>query len=305
MENTHAVNAEGLVKEYGQARAVDGITFAVTPGEFYGILGPNGAGKTTTVRMVYGYMPPTGGILRVFGLDAVKDRRKVAAMTGVCQQDNNLDPDLKVRENLLVFARYFDIPAKEAARRADELLEFTALESKKDASVSELSGGMARRLVLARALLNKPSLLILDEPTTGLDPQSRHQLWDKLRALKAEGLTVLISTHYMDEAERLCDRLMIMDNGKILVEGPPADLIKRHVGGQVVEIAGPSPELMEYLKKNGIKAEASGERLVIHSNAGAEAFHEISETYCAGSCMLRQATLEDVFLSLTGRGLRE
>lgn len=305
METAYAVKAENLVKEYGRARAVDGISFAVAPGEFYGLLGPNGAGKTTTVRMAYGYMPPTSGTLEVLGRDVVKERRIVAAMTGVCQQDNNLDPDLTVRENLLVFARYFDIPGREASRRADELLEFIALENKRDASVSELSGGMARRLVLARALLNKPSLLILDEPTTGLDPQSRHQLWDKLRALKAEGLTVLITTHYMDEAERLCDRLLIMDEGKILVEGPPAGLISRYVGGQVVEITEPSPELTEYIKKSGIKAEASGERLIIHSNAGAEAFREISETYCSGSCMLRAATLEDVFLSLTGRDLRE
>ncbi len=305
MESKEAVEAVGLVKKFNGEAAVDQITFTVRAGEFFGILGPNGAGKTTTVRMVYGYMPPTVGKLMVFGRDVVADRRAVASMTGVCQQDNNLDPDLTVRENLLVYARYFDIPAKEAAARADELLAFIALEGKRDASVMELSGGMMRRLVLARALLNNPSLLILDEPTTGLDPQSRHQLWDKLRALKARGLTVVITTHYMDEAERLCDRLMIMDRGRILVEGAPAELIERHVGRQVIEITAPDEALHAYVKENGITADDAGDRIIIYSNQGVDGFQKISERFCSGSCSLRAATLEDVFLRLTGRALRE
>jgi len=277
----------------------------VAKGEFYGILGPNGAGKTTTVRLVYGYTPLSGGELTVFGRDVRVDRRAVAALTGVCQQDNNLDPDLSVRENLLIYARYFDIPKSEAKSRADELLSFIALDGKRDADVMELSGGMMRRLILARALLNKPSLLILDEPTTGLDPQSRHLLWDKLRELKAQGLTVLLTTHYMDEAERLCDRLMIVDRGRVLVEGAPAELIRRHVGVQVVEIADPTDELRAYVKESGIDAEDVGNRLTLYSANAETAFHSITDKFCSGACMLRSATLEDVFLRLTGRGLRE
>ncbi len=213
--------AEGLVKAFGDLRAVDGISFAVRRGECFGLLGPNGAGKTTTIRMIYGYSPVTCGRLEVFGLDVGGTRREVAARVGVCQQDDNLDPDLTVDENLLVFARYFDLPRAEAVRRAGELLDFVALAHRRGSPVTELSGGMMRRLVLARALLNEPDLLILDEPTTGLDPQARHQVWEQIEELRRSGLTVLLTTHYMDEAARLCDRLIIIDHGRILVEGSP------------------------------------------------------------------------------------
>ncbi len=305
MAEQMAVSAVGLVKKFGKVNAVDGLSFEVEPGECFGILGPNGAGKTTTVRMIYGYSPPTAGELKVFGLDVVRHMREVAAMIGVCQQDNNLDPDLTVRENLLVFARYFDIPRAEAERRTDKLLEFSSLASRADARFTELSGGMMRRLVMARALINDPSLLILDEPTTGLDPQSRHQLWDRLGELKARGLTVLLTTHYMDEAERLCDRLMIVDHGKVLVSGAPTRLIEDHVGVHVIEVKEPGPEIREYIEARGLSADDVGHRLMIYSDDGEEAFHEITATKCSGGCMLRPATLEDVFLRLTGRALRE
>lgn len=300
-----AVSAIDLVKDYAGHRAVDGLSFSVGVRSFFGILGPNGAGKTTTIRMVYGYTPATSGKLEVLGLDVRTRRREVAAMVGVCQQDNNLDPDLSVRENLLVFARYFDIPRTEAERRADELLEFIALEGRRNSKVTELSGGMMRRLVLARALLNKPSLLILDEPTTGLDPQSRHQLWDKLRELKSGGITVLLTTHYMDEAERLCDELMIVDRGKVLVRGTPKELIGTHAGRQVIEVAEPGPALVGFLSEKEIPFDDMGGRIIIYSNNADTPFHEILDLHCTGSCTIRNATLEDVFLRLTGRALRE
>lgn len=305
MDSPEAVKAVELVKSYDGHPAVNGLTFSVPQGSFFGILGPNGAGKTTTVRMVYGYAPPTAGSLSVLGMDVKTRRREVAAKVGVCQQDNNLDPDLSVRENLLVFARYFDIPKHKAASRADELLEFIALDGRRDSKVTELSGGMMRRLVLARALLNNPSLLILDEPTTGLDPQSRHQLWDKLRELKSGGITVLLTTHYMDEAERLCDDLMIVDQGKLLVRGAPSELITRYAGRQVIEVTEPTDRLRGYLTEKKIPSDDLGHRAIIYSNDPDAPFHEIIDSHCAGSCSLRNATLEDVFLRLTGRGLRE
>lgn len=305
MDICEAVKAENLVKNYDGVAAVNGLTFSVPQGSFFGILGPNGAGKTTTVRMIYGYTPATAGNLSVHGMDVKTHRREVAAKVGVCQQDNNLDPDLSVRENLLVFARYFDIPKPKAASRADELLKFIALDGRRDSKVTELSGGMMRRLVLARALLNNPSLLILDEPTTGLDPQSRHQLWDKLRELKSGGITVLLTTHYMDEAERLCDDLMIVDQGKLLVRGAPGELITRYAGKQVIEVKEPTERLRAYLAEKKIPSDDLGHSATIYSNDPDAPFHEIIDSHCAGSCSLRNATLEDVFLRLTGRGLRE
>jgi lipooligosaccharide transport system ATP-binding protein len=220
------IEIQNLVKQFNGFAAVDDLTFSVEKGEFFGLLGPNGAGKTTTIRMLYGYLPPTDGMLRIFGMDISTDSRKIKARIGVCQQDNTLDPDLSVEQNLLVFAGYFSIPKKEAMERSGELLDFFALSHKKDAKVMELSGGMIRRLILARSLINRPELLILDEPTTGLDPQSRHQVWEKLGELKKSGLTVVITTHYMEEATQLCDRLIIVDHGKILVDGSPESLIE-------------------------------------------------------------------------------
>ena len=301
----YVVEAEGLSKSFGKLVAVDGISFCVLPGECFGILGPNGAGKTSTIRMVYGFSPMTAGSLKVFGLDINREWRVIKARIGVCQQDNNLDPDLTVQQNLEVFARYFDIPKKAARERARELLTFISLDHRNDAKVTELSGGMMRRLVLARALINNPDLLILDEPTTGLDPQSRHQVWERLDALKSKGLSSLLTTHYMDEASRLCDRLVIIDHGRILVQGKPVDLINEYVGQNVIEVAEPSRELSAFVHAEGVRHEDLGHRLIIYGEESDKLFRAITGEYCDEGCVLRMATLEDVFLKLTGRGLRE
>jgi len=301
----YIVEAENLRKTFDDFAAVDGISFQLQPGECFGILGPNGAGKTTTIRMVYGFSPMTSGRLLVFGLDITKQLRTIKSRIGVCQQENNLDPDLSVQDNLTIFARYFDIPKAEAARRAKNLLEFIALDHRRQDTVMELSGGMMRRLVLARALINKPELLILDEPTTGLDPQSRHQVWDRLGELRSRGLSILLTTHYMDEAARLCDRLMIVDYGRILVEGRPIDLIREHIGHHVLEISSPTQELRSYVQSNHLIHEDLGHRLIIYEQENNSLFQKLSEQYCTDECILRMATLEDVFLKLTGRDLRE
>jgi len=303
MENI--IEVQNLVKRYNGLTAVNGLSFAVAPGEFFGLLGPNGAGKTTTIRMLYGFSPITEGHLRVFGMDIARDWRAIKSRIGVCQQDNTLDPDLTVAQNLLIFAGYFGIPITEAQRRASELLEFFALTHKKDAKVMELSGGMARRLILARALINQPDLLILDEPTTGLDPQSRHQVWEKLEALKQKGLTVLITTHYMEEAAQLCDRLVIVDHGKILVNGTPAELITRHAGGSVIEIEGPDQALRDYIAQNEIACDDLGRKLIVYTTEDSATNTVIREQFCTARCTFRRSSLEDVFLRLTGRALRE
>ena len=301
----HIVSATDLKKTFDHFAAVDGISFNVFSGECFGILGPNGAGKTSTIRMMYGFSPLTGGSLEIFGLDITRGWRTIKSRIGVCQQENNLDPDLTVQQNLEVFARYFDIPKEQARRRAGKLLEFIELDHRKNSPVTELSGGMMRRLVLARALINDPDLLILDEPTTGLDPQSRHQVWERLEELRSQGLSILLTTHYMDEASRLCDRLVIMDRGRILVEGSPMDLIKEHVGQDVIEVAGPSHDLRTYIQSQSMDHEDLGHRLIIYGLESGKMFHRISKDYCKEGCILRMATLEDVFLKLTGRGLRE
>ena len=303
----NVIEAEGLRKSFGDLVAVDGISFHVVRGECFGILGPNGAGKTSTIRMIYGFSPMTGGVLRVFGLPISEGWRVIKARIGVCQQENTLDPDLSVQQNLEVFARYFDVPKRQARERAEEMLEFMGLGHRKKAKVTELSGGMMRRLVLARALINEPDLLILDEPTTGLDPQSRHQVWDRLEELRAKGISILLTTHYMDEASRLCDRLVIMDHGRILVEGTPIDLIRKHVGQDVIEVTTPSDALRTYVGSQSVAYEDLGHRLIIYiyGKEGDQLFHKISDEYCQEGCILRMATLEDVFLKLTGRGLRE
>jgi len=303
MENI--IEVQNLVKRYNGLTAVNGLSFAVAPGEFFGLLGPNGAGKTTTIRMLYGFSPITEGHLRVFGMDIARDWRAIKSRIGVCQQDNTLDPDLTVAQNLLIFAGYFGIPVTEAQRRVSELLEFFALTHKKDAKVMELSGGMARRLILARALINQPDLLILDEPTTGLDPQSRHQVWEKLEALKQKGLTVLITTHYMEEAAQLCDRLVIVDHGKILVNGTPAELITRHAGGSVIEIEGPDQALRDYIAQNEIACDDLGRKLIVYTTEDSATNTVIREQFCTARCTFRRSSLEDVFLRLTGRALRE
>jgi lipooligosaccharide transport system ATP-binding protein len=299
------IDITNLSKQFNDLTAVDSISFSVQKGEFFGLLGPNGAGKTTTIRMLYGFSPPTSGSLRVFDMDITANWRQIKARIGVCQQDNTLDPDLTVAQNLMVFAGYFAISRQEAAIRAAELLDFFALSHRKHAKVMDLSGGMARRLILARALINRPELLILDEPTTGLDPQSRHQVWEKLEALKDEGLTALLTTHYMEEAAKLCDRLVIIDHGKILVNGSPRELIARHAGTQVIEIEGPDQALRDYVQSNQIEHEDLGRRIILYTPEGDMHGSIIRKQFCTERCIFRNSTLEDVFLRLTGRELRE
>ena len=296
---------ENLVKRFNGFTAVDSISFSVNSGECFGLLGPNGAGKTSTIRMMYGFAPPSSGSLRIFGLEVARDWRQIRSRIGVCQQDNTLDPDLSVLENLLVFAGYFSIPAVQARARAEELLHFFAMEKKRTAKVGELSGGLARRLTLARALINDPQLIILDEPTTGLDPQSRHLLWEKLQALRAQGKTFILTTHYMEEAAQLCDRLVIMDQGKILIEGAPIELIEAHVGSSIIEVSGVGDELVAVLKQQSVAFDRMGERLVIYTRENQEIEQMIRVDFHPRQCTFRTATLEDVFLRLTGRELRE
>jgi len=299
------IRAQGLTKRFDGFTAVDGISFQVSRGECFGLLGPNGAGKTSAIRMVYGYSPITSGKLTVFGMDVTSNLRQIKARIGICSQENNLDPDFTVLRNLEVYARYFGIGKAEARKRALELLDFVGLGGKANARIPELSGGMMRRLVVARALINDPELVILDEPTTGLDPQSRHQVWERLDDLKARGLSVLLTTHYMDEAARLCDRLVIMDQGKILVEGPPRELIKRYIGADVIEAYEPSDWVMNYVQERGLKHDTLPRRVIIYTDEGERIFRDIADRCAERACTLRNATLEDVFLKLTGRGLRE
>ncbi len=299
------IEARNLVKTYNGVAAVDGISFRVSAGECFGLLGPNGAGKTTTIRMLYGFSPISQGRLTLFGRDINTHWRTIKGRIGVCQQDNTLDPDLTVEQNLLIYAGYFSIPTAKARERSAELLDFFALTHRKDAKVMELSGGMARRLILARALVNRPELLILDEPTTGLDPQSRHQVWSKLTELKKQGLTVLLTTHYMEEAASLCDRLMIIDHGRILVEGAPEELVARHAGRQVIEIDGADAALRAFVAENGIQMDDLGEKVIVYSPEASDLHRVIQEKFCTERCTFRNGTLEDVFLRLTGRELRE
>jgi lipooligosaccharide transport system ATP-binding protein len=299
------LKVDSLRKNYGALAAVDGITFAVQPGECFGLLGPNGAGKTTTIRMLYGYTPRDAGQLEVFGLDIDQGLREIKRRIGICQQEDSLDPDLSVRNNLVGYARYFAIPRQEAERRADQLLGFFALKNRAHDKITVLSGGLKRRLMLARALVNQPELLILDEPTTGLDPQSRQLLWEKLAELKKQGLTILLTTHYMEEAERLCDRLVIVDHGRILVEGKPAALVRQQVGHTVLEIAEPDQTVRDFLARENCRVEDLGSRLLVYLDHGDELFLKLTREVRAEGCMLRPAGLEDLFLKLTGRELRE
>lgn len=299
------INAKNLRKTFGSLIAVDNVSFQVFPGECFGILGPNGAGKTSTIRMIYGFSPMTSGTLEVFSLDITRNMRAIKSRIGVCQQENNIDPDLTVQQNLEVFARYFNMPPPAARTQAQNLLKFMALDHRKDARATELSGGMMRRLILARALLNQPDLLILDEPTTGLDPQSRHQVWERLEELQAKGLSILLTTHNMEEASRLCDRLFIMDHGRVLVEGEPLELIKEYVGRDIIEVAEPGETLRTFMHSRNLKYEDLGHRLIIYVEDGNSLYHEISKDHCKEGCIMRMATLEDVFLKLTGRELRE
>ncbi len=301
------VQARHLTKRYGPLVAVDHISFEILPGECFGFLGPNGAGKTSTMRMIYGVSPLSGGSLRVFGLEVQHHAREIKARLGVCPQEQNLDVDFNVEENLLNHARYFGIPRKEARRRARDLLAFFALEHRARSPLRELSGGMKRRLQLARALIHQPELLVLDEPTVGLDPQSRHAVWERIDQLKQQGLTVILTTHYMEEAEKLCDRLVIMDHGRILVQGPPRDLVLRFVGQEVLEIRPAEP--WERPLRNRfphLEIQRVGDRLEVFLRPEHEAERsQLLHTVRARDLYLRRASLEDVFLKLTGRELRE
>lgn len=299
------IEAQHLIKRFGQFTAVNDISFTVERGEFFAMLGPNGAGKTSTIRMIYGISPLTSGRMETFGLDIKTEWRKIRSRLGVCQQENSLDPDLTVVQNLLLYSRYFEMDKAIARSRAEELLEFFALTSKREAKVMELSGGFARRLQLARALMADPELLILDEPTTGLDPQSRHQVWDRLLALKKRGLTMVLTTHYMEEAERLCDRLVIIDRGRIIAEGRPRDLITQYAAESVIEIDGTSEKLRNYIMENNVEHDDLGKRIIIYAEPRGELESQVREKFCIESCHFRSGNLEDVFLRLTGRGLRE
>ena len=289
--------------------AVDGISFEVGPGESFGLLGPNGAGKSTAMRMIGAVSTRTSGDLRVLGLDPNRYGPEIRAQLGVVPQENNLDTELRVRENLLVYGRYFGLPRAQVARRADELLEFAQLEDKATARVDELSGGMKRRLTIARALINDPRLLLLDEPTTGLDPQARHILWDRLFRLKEQGTTLLVTTHYMDEAEQLCDRLVVIDQGRIMAEGSPADLIRRHSSREVLEVRFGSTQNAEVggqIQGFGERVEVLPDRILVYSDSGER---ELERMTAAGlhpiTSLVRRSSLEDVFLRLTGRNLIE
>jgi lipooligosaccharide transport system ATP-binding protein len=251
------IEAQDLRKNFGNLVAVDGISFSVRKGEVFGFLGPNGAGKTTTMKMIACVSPRSSGLLSVSGMDPDLQPAEIKQHLGVIPQETNLDPDFTCFGNLFTYSGYFDIPANTAQKRADELLEFVQLQEKRDVEVEKLSGGMKRRLILARALVNNPELLILDEPTIGLDPQARHLIWEKLKTLQAQGNTIVLTTHYLDEAARLCDRLVIMDHGKILVEGAPADLVKQHVGAEIVETEN-SKEVLACLAAHHIPHEVTG-----------------------------------------------
>jgi lipooligosaccharide transport system ATP-binding protein len=243
--------------------------------------------------------------MHLFGMDIKTQWRQIRSRLGICHQDNTLDPDLTVEQNLLIYARYFEMDKARAKARAEELLKFFALRNKRGDKVMQLSGGLARRLQLARALMPEPELIILDEPTTGLDPQSRHQVWDRLLALKKQGLTMLLTTHYMEEAESLCNRLVIMDQGRIIAQGRPRDLIEEHAAESVIEIEGPGEELKTYVRQGNVKYDDLGERILIYTDSRGDLENEVRNRFCMESCLFRAGNLEDVFLRLTGRELRE
>ena len=303
------VEAHNLTKTYGSFIAVKGIEFAVQQQECFGFLGPNGAGKTSTMKMIYCRTPVTSGTLRVLGMDVTRAERRIKQRIGVVAQDNDLDPDLTVHQNLTVYGSFFGIPYGETRRKADELLAFVQLEDKAKQYARELSGGMQRRLTIARALVNDPDLLILDEPTTGLDPQARLLVWQKLGELKARGVTLLITTHYMEEAARLCDRLVIMHEGRILTEGPPSRLIADHVAEYVLELPrhGQYNDVLLHRLGDRIRfREEVGDTILVYSEDGVTVRRSLLDLGVPpDGATAREATLEDVFLRLTGRDLEE
>ncbi|MBU4611621.1 ATP-binding cassette domain-containing protein [Achromobacter sp. GG226] len=301
-----ALTVERLYKRYGEKVIVDGLSFVIRPGECYGLLGPNGAGKTTTLRALLGLTPFDGGRIDVLGHAIPVQAQAARARVGVVPQLDSLDPDFTVEENLLVFGRYFGMSSAQVRARIPELLDFAALSAKRHARINELSGGMKRRLTLARAMVNDPDLIVLDEPTTGLDPQARHLVWERLRALLARGKTILLTTHFMDEAERLCNRLGVIDHGRMMVEGPPRALIAQHLEPMVVEVYGDGMQAWLDAHRAALpgRIEVSGETAfcyvehaepVVRTLAGRDDVHYLQ----------RPANLEDLFLRLTGRGMRE
>lgn len=303
----HLIVAKNLTKKYGQLTAVNGISFEINQGECFGFLGPNGAGKTSTIKMIHCVSPLTSGELSVNNLPASINNRKIKQIIGVIPQEITLDIDLTAYENMLVFANFFDIPRAEAKKRTHELLDFVELLNRKDSKIDELSTGMKRRLLIARALLNKPSLIIADEPTTGLDPQARHLIWQRLRQLKSQGMTLILTTQYMEEAEQLCDRLVIMHQGKILKQGNPSKLIEEEIGREVIEIRTPKEKderIIRELSAISSGHERVGDTLYFYCRDGHAAVKKVVELNLA-NFLNRPATLEDVFLKLTGRALLE
>jgi lipooligosaccharide transport system ATP-binding protein len=304
---TSLIHARGLTKTFGDFTAVDAIDFDVAPGESFGFLGPNGAGKTSTMRMIGCVSPMSGGTLSILGQDPDRDGPRIRARLGVVPQQDTLDNELTVRENLLIYGRYFGLSRAECAKRADDLLDFAQLTERANDQVEHLSGGMKRRLTIARSLINEPDLMLLDEPTTGLDPQARHLLWDRLYRLKQRGVTLVLTTHYMDEAEQLCDRLVVMDKAKIVAEGSPRSLIERYSTREVTELrfaAGEQETLDGQLDGLAERIERLPDRVLLYADDGEAA---VAAAHARGlrpeTVLVRRSTLEDVFLRLTGRSL--
>jgi lipooligosaccharide transport system ATP-binding protein len=302
------VEARGLVKKFGDFTAVDGIDVRVEPGESFGFLGPNGAGKSSTMRMIGCVSPPTAGELQVFGLDVHEHGPTIRARLGVVPQMDNLDNELTVFENLLVYGRYFGLPRALIKERADKLLEFVKLADRSDDKVDPLSGGMKRRLTIARSLVNEPDLLLLDEPTTGLDPQARHVVWERLYRLKEQGVTLVLTTHYMDEAEQLCDRLVVMDEGRIVAEGSPRELIREYSTKEVVEVrprAGHFDGVVALVEPLSERVERLADRVLAYTHDGDHVANAVTgnEEIETNGLLVRRSSLEDVFLRLTGRTL--
>jgi lipooligosaccharide transport system ATP-binding protein len=301
------IHASGLRKSFGDFEAVKGIDVDVAKGEYFGFLGPNGAGKSSTMRMVAAVSPVSGGSLRILGLDPASDGPEIRSRIGVCPQEDTLDVELNVLDNLVIYGRYFGLPRKVARERAEELLEFVQLTEKAKAKVEDLSGGMKRRLTIARSLINRPEMLLLDEPTTGLDPQARHVVWDRLFRLKQQGVTLVLTTHYMDEAEQLCDRLVVMDKGLIVAEGSPLELIRGHSTREVTELRfgiGEHEQLATKVEDLAERVEVLPDRLLLYSADGEETLAKVHERGLQPlASLVRRSTLEDVFLRLTGRTL--
>ncbi|MCW3159139.1 ABC transporter ATP-binding protein [Micropruina sonneratiae] len=301
------IEARGLVKSYGDLNAVDGIDFEVAGGESFGLLGPNGAGKSTTMRMIGGTSLRSAGTLTVLGLDPETHGPEVRANLGVIPQQDNLDSELRCRDNLITYGRYFGLPRSHLEQRADALLEFAQLTEKANDKVDNLSGGMKRRLTIARGLINEPRILLLDEPTTGLDPQARHILWDRLFRLKEEGVTLVVTTHFMDEAEQLCDRLVVMDHGRIVAEGSPAQLIRQYSTREVLEVRFGSERnaaVVEQLDGIAERLEVLPDRILLYAADGEATLDRVTSLGLQPlTSLVRRSSLEDVFLRLTGRSL--